>query len=206
LVLIGAHWDRPQRLAALRDASSKELFVFLSMRLDLGQSKGSVMSDEHGIPVHVVEIPDVDAAMFRLRLAGKSTRDIARELRVKEDKVRETVQRMLMPITPQLKLTALQEALERLDLYQASQHQAAVKGDREAIAMCLKIEEQRADLLGTRAPSAVRIDPVQLVEQAQPQPTVSDRIREALDRVAAMKASGTLISGKTAISGDEPVS
>jgi hypothetical protein len=76
-----------------------------------------------------------------------STRTIARELRVAEDKVRETVEKMLTPITPKLKLTALQEALERFDLYQASQHQAAVNGDREAIAMCLKIEEQRADLL-----------------------------------------------------------
>jgi hypothetical protein len=147
------------------------------------------MSDDRDIPTTIVEIPDVDAAMFRLRLAGKSTRDIARELRVAEDKVRETVHRMLMPITPQLKLTALQEALERFDQYQASQHQAAVKGDREAIAMCLKIEEQRADLLGTRAPSAVRIDPVQLVEQAQPQKTSTDRIREALDRIAAARTS-----------------
>jgi hypothetical protein len=155
------------------------------------------MSDNSNIPTTIVEIPDVDAAMFRLRLAGKSTRDIARELRVAEDKVRETVQRMLMPITPKLKLTSLQEALERFDLYQASQHQAAVKGDREAIAMCLKIEEQRADLLGTRAPATVRLDPVQLVEQAQPQKTSTDRIREALDRIAAMKASGDLVAEKS---------
>ena len=126
-----------------------------------------------------------------------STRTIARELRVAEDKVRETVEKMLTPITPKLKLTALQEALERFDLYQASQHQAAVNGDREAIAMCLKIEEQRADLLGTRAPSAVRIDPVQLVEQAQPQKTSTDRIREALDRIAAMKASGDVAAEKS---------
>jgi Zn-dependent oligopeptidase len=173
------------------------------------------MSDDRDIPTTIVEIPDVDAAMFRLRLAGKSARDIAKELHVKEDKVRETVQRMLMPITPQLKLTALQEALERLDLYQASQHQAAVKGDREAIAMCLKIEEQRADLLGTRAPASLRIDPVQLREQAEPQPTTTDRIRAALDRIAAMRDNSTtpaeesvrLIRGKVANgspSGGEP--
>jgi len=174
---------------------------------DLSLFCGQLMSDNSNIPTTIVEIPDVDAAMFRLRLAGKSARDIARELHVKEDKVRETVQRMLMPITPQLKLTALQEALERLDLYQASQHQAAVKGDRDAIAMCLKIEEQRSDLLGTRAPATVRIDPVQLREQAEPPKTTTDRIREALDRIAAMKDNGTLpvaeesvrlISGKVA--------
>jgi hypothetical protein len=53
--------------------------------------------------------------------------------------------------------------------------------------MCLKIEEQRADLLGTRAPSTVRIDPVQLMEQAQPQKTSTERIREALDRIRAEK-------------------
>jgi hypothetical protein len=145
------------------------------------------MNDERDVAVHIVEIPDLDAAMFRLQLAGKSTRDIAKELRVAEDRVRETVQRMLMPITPQLKLTALQEALERFDQYQASQHQAAVKGDREAIAMCLKIEEQRADLLGTRAPASLRIDPVQLREQAEPQMNTTERIRAALDRIAAMR-------------------
>jgi hypothetical protein len=148
------------------------------------------MTDDRNIPTTIVEIVDVDMAMFRLRLAGKSCRMIARELRVAEDKVRETVEKMLTPITPKLKLTALQEALERFDLYQASQHQAAVNGDREAIAMCLKIEEQRADLLGTRAPAAVRIDPVQLVEQAQPPKTSTDRIWEAIERIKNEKIGG----------------
>ena len=63
--------------------------------------------------------------------------------------------------------------------------------------MCLKIEEQRADLLGTRAPASLRIDPVQLREQAEPQPTTTDRIRAALDRIAAMKASGELVAEKS---------
>jgi hypothetical protein len=147
------------------------------------------MTDDRSIPTTIVEIVDVDMAMFRLRLAGKSTRMIARELHVAEDKVRETVEKMLTPITPKLKATALELELERLDQYQASQHQDAINGDREAIAMCLKIAELRADFLGTRAPAALRIDPVQLMEQAQPQKTSTDRIREALDRIAAMKAS-----------------
>jgi hypothetical protein len=93
-----------------------------------------------------------------------------------------------------LKATALELALERFDQYQASQHQDAINGDREAIAMCLKIEEQRADLLGTRAPASLRIDPVQLVEQAKPQQTTTERIQAALDRIAAMKASGDLVA------------
>src|SRR5262245_44357263 len=145
------------------------------------------MNKNPTIPTTIVEIPDIDMAMFRLRLAGKSTRAIAHALHVSEDKVRETVEKMLTPVTPKLKATALELALERFDLYQASQHQAAIDGDRDAIAMCLKIEEQRADLLGTRAPSGVRIDPVQLVEQAQPVQTTTDRIMAALNRVAAMK-------------------
>jgi hypothetical protein len=100
----------------------------------------------------------------------------------------------LTPVTPRLKATALELALERFDQYQASQHQDAINGNRKAIAMCLKIEEQRADLLGTRAPTGVRIDPVQLMEQAQPQQTSTDRIKAALDRIAAMKASGDLVA------------
>jgi hypothetical protein len=168
------------------------------------------MGDDN-IPTTIVEIIDVDAAMFRLRLAGKSTRAIARELRVAEDKVRETVEKMLTPVTPKLKANAVELALERFDLYQASQHQAALNGDREAIAMCLKIEEQRADLLGTRAPSHVRVDPVLLMQQAEPQKTSTERIREALDRIAAMKTDNNpiveksvrLISGKVANGSDE---
>jgi hypothetical protein len=50
---------------------------------------------------------------------------IARELHVAEDKVRDTVEKMLTPVTPNLKATALELALERLDQYQASQHQDA---------------------------------------------------------------------------------
>jgi hypothetical protein len=149
------------------------------------------MTDDRTIPTTIVEIVDVDMAMFRLRLAGKSTRMIARELHIAEDKVRETVEKMLTPVTPKLKANAVELALERFDQYQASQHQAAIEGDRDAIAMCLKIEEQRADLLGTRAPASLRIDPVQLREQAEPQPTTTDRIRAALDRIAAMRDNST---------------
>jgi hypothetical protein len=155
------------------------------------------LADDRTIPTTIVEIVDVDTAMFRLRLEGKSTRAIARELRVSEDKVRETVEKMLTPITPKLKATALELELERLDQYQASQHQDAINGDREAIAMCLKIAELRADFLGTRAPAALRIDPVQLMEQAKPQETSTDKIRAALDRIAAMKASGELPADKS---------
>jgi hypothetical protein len=120
---------------------------------------------------------------------GCVTRAIARELHVAEDKVRETVERMLTPITPKMKATALELELERLDQYTASQHQAAVNGDRDAITMCLKIAELRADFLGTRAPAAVRVDPVMLMQQAEPQMNSTDRIRAALDRIAAMKPS-----------------
>jgi hypothetical protein len=107
------------------------------------------MPDDRNIPTTIVEIVDVDMAMFRLRLAGKSCRMIARELHVAEDKVRETVEKMLTPITPKMKATALELELERLDQYQASQHEDAIKGDRDAIACCLKIAELRADFLGT---------------------------------------------------------
>jgi hypothetical protein len=113
---------------------------------------------------------------------------------------------MLTPITPKLKATALELELERLDQDQASQHQDAINGDRDAIAMCLKIAELRADFLGTRAPASLRIDPVQLREQAQPVETTTERIRRALDEIAARKPredpiaeeSVRLIRGRTA--------
>jgi hypothetical protein len=63
--------------------------------------------------------------------------------------------------------------------------------------MCLKIEEQRADLLGTRAPASLRIDPVQLMEQAQPQKTSTERILEALNRIAAEPKNGDPLADKS---------
>jgi hypothetical protein len=103
------------------------------------------------------------------------------------------------PVTPKMKATALELELERLDQYQASQHQDAINGDRDAIAMCLQIAELRADFLGTRAPASLRIDPVQLMEQAQPQKTSTERIKEAIDRIRAE-------SGRPALDWDGPPS
>jgi hypothetical protein len=43
----------------------------------------------------------------------------------------------------------------------------------------------------------VRIDPVRLMEQAQPQPTTTDRIREALDRIAAQRTNNSSVADES---------
>lgn len=150
------------------------------------------MTDSSNVPTKIVEIVDLDTAMYRLRLAGKSCRMIAKELRVPEDRVRETIEKMLTPVTPKLKAQVLELELERLDEYQASQHQAAAEGNRNAIAMCLRISEARADLLGLRAPASVRLDPVQLVAQAEPKLTSTQDIRAVLDQIVGSGFTGAL--------------
>ena len=102
------------------------------------------MANSSNIPTHIVEIADVDTQLFQLRLAGKSTRAIARALKVSEDKVRDTVERMQVPLTPKSKASMLMLELERLDVFQASQYADAQKGDRAAIACSLEIMKHRA--------------------------------------------------------------
>jgi hypothetical protein len=81
---------------------------------------------------------------------------------------------------------------------------ATLPGDPYEIAMAAGgLEDHWAN---TRAPASLRINPVQLREQAQPVETTTERIRRALDEIAARKPkedpiaeeSVRLIRGRTA--------
>jgi len=145
------------------------------------------MSDDvkpDDVPVNVVELVDHSQAMFRLRLAGESVREIARQYRISEKRVQETIERMCTPITKQMKAHTLELELERLDELQAAFYRAAREGNLGAAAITLKIVERRAAMLGLDAPSAVRTDPVLLIESSKPQETSTDKIMAALNRIA----------------------
>ena len=73
--------------------------------------------------------------------------------------------------------------LERLDVFQASQFADAQKGDRAAIACSLEIMKHRAALAGIYAAANLRIDPIQLIEAAQPQETTTEQIQRVIDKI-----------------------
>ena len=139
------------------------------------------MNANSTIPTHFLEITDVDMQIFQLRLAGKSAKAVTRVLKISEDRVKQTIDAALPPLTAKTKADMLLLELARLDVYQTSQYAAAAKGDRAAIACSLEITKMRADLAGLWAASNVRLDPILLVEAGQPQLSTSDKIQAALD-------------------------
>ena len=79
------------------------------------------------------------------------------------------------------RLRAVALDLERLEAMQARFLHDALNGDLGAGHLCLKIAERRAAMLGTDAP--VRVDAVQLTQVNGPEPTSTEKIRAAIDRI-----------------------
>jgi len=78
-----------------------------------------------------------------------------------------------------LKLHAVELELERLDDLTRTYHPKAKAGDAQAAAICLRLQEQRARLLGLRGP--MRAD-VRAKAEALPHQSGHDRIRAAVER------------------------
>jgi hypothetical protein len=129
--------------------------------------------------------PDRDEQMFQERLTGTSIRTIARRFRVSEGEVRNAIGRVCAPVNEQLRKHTLEIELERMDDLLRPFYLEARDGNVAAAAICVKISERRARFLGIDAP--VQVDPVALTAAATPAQTSTDRIRAALDRIAAMK-------------------
>ena len=72
--------------------------------------------------------------------------------------------------------------IRRLDQLAATYHPKAIQGDAQAAALVLKIQERRSSLLGTDSP--LKVDAVQVRAEAQPRPSATDRILEALEQFA----------------------
>jgi uncharacterized linocin/CFP29 family protein len=144
------------------------------------------------------DVNDVTAyEMFKLRVIGRSWRRIAQQFGCDEATVHKAIDRMLPVIDTQMRVRMHGLELERLDELTEAVHPLAVKGDLAAIATEIKIGERRSSLAGLDAPQ--RLD-MQLVEAAaKPPETTTDRIRAALDRIAAMRPT----NGKADATGEE---
>ena len=128
------------------------------------------------IPSTIVEVCDAETVMYRLRLQGVGVKELAKQFKVPEKRVREIVEKMCEPIDALTRGRMLQIELERLEELQRAHHEAATHGDTTATVVLLKIAEHRAALAGLFASAAVRADPVQLVEAGHTRLTTTDRI------------------------------
>jgi hypothetical protein len=106
-------------------------------------------------------------------------------LSVKE--VDEAIERCCQPIDEPFRLTTIYLELERLDRLTEAFYCKAVNGNPASAAIVLKVNERRSAILGLDVPAGIRRDPVLLQIEQQPQPTTTDRIRAALDRIAATR-------------------
>src|SRR5262245_6985803 len=130
---------------------------------------------------------DVEEQIFRLRLAGRSMRHLAKQFGRSIEEVAEICERMCQPVSPATRRAALALDLERLDAIQEVFYQKAQEGDCGAAMVLLRCQERRSSLLGLDIPAAARgASPVQ-IEIAAATETTTDRIRRALEHLAAQR-------------------
>ena len=129
---------------------------------------------------------DIATKMLRLRVAGQSERRIAAQFNISQAAVRTTINRMLPVVDTAYRVQAHGLELARLDELHSAYYDKAASGNNETAALlCLKIVEQRSNLLGVNAP--VRLD-MQLVEQISgPTPSTTDRIEAAINAVISQR-------------------
>src|SRR5262245_46325983 len=129
-----------------------------------------------------VEVVDRDEQIFRARLAGKPVRVIAKQFALSTEEVSKIVEERCTPLSPAMRRQALQLDLERLDALQTVFHEQAMRGDPASAAVCIKILERRALVLGFDQPASTRVSPIEVV--TKPAETTTDRIRRALEDLA----------------------
>jgi hypothetical protein len=97
------------------------------------------------------------------------------------------IERCCRPLDEPFRLQTVFLELERLDRLTEAFYRKATAGDAISATIVLKVNERRSAILGLDVPAGIRRDPVLLQIEQQPQPTTTDRIRAALDRIAATR-------------------
>jgi hypothetical protein len=126
-----------------------------------------------------------DDTIIRQRIAGRAVRDIAKSQRVDVRAVNEAIDRFAdSVITDKTRKHSLALELARLDELQEVFYQRALEGDVQCGALVTKIIERRCVMLGLSTPQTAVL---QIVEEAAPKVTTTDRIEAALNALAASK-------------------
>jgi hypothetical protein len=128
-----------------------------------------------------------DLDIFERRLNGRGVHTIARELGLSPADVDAAIERCCQPLDEPFRLTTIYLELAHLDRLTEAFYRKATAGDAVSATIVLKVNERRSSILGLDVPAGIRRDPVLLQIEQQPQPTTTDRIRAALDRIAATR-------------------
>jgi hypothetical protein len=130
-----------------------------------------------------------DLEVFEKRLAGASVHAIAKEMHLPVKEIDAALTRACCPLDEGFRLTTIGLELARFDQLVRVFYEKALDGDASAANVLIKVSERRAAILGLDVPAASRQDPVVLQTGQTPQPTTTERIRAALDRIAGQRTA-----------------
>jgi hypothetical protein len=140
------------------------------------------MSEENGNVTQLLTPAARDQQMLQLRLAGVSIGVIAQRFKVRPKKVLDALDALLPELNNETRARYMRESIAALDTL-ASWWWGQAKTSMGAAALCLKIQERRASLLGLDTPAHVKVDLV--TEGAGPQQTSTEELLAALNRIAS---------------------
>ena len=124
-----------------------------------------------------------DDIILKARVSGKSVAWIAREHGCSEEAIEAVLDRHVdVLMTDKALRQALMLELKRLDDYVETFHPKAQEGDPVCGALCVKISERRATLLGLNAPLGHAVQIIHRTEPARAL-TSTQKIRAAMDNV-----------------------
>jgi hypothetical protein len=122
---------------------------------------------------------DDDDLIVRQRIAGRSVRAIAKALSISVAEVNRAIDRWAETVVnPALRKQTLALELARLDEMQLVFYERALEGDVPSGALVSKLIERRGVMLGLHTPQTAVL---QIVDEAKPRETSTDRIERALN-------------------------
>jgi len=127
---------------------------------------------------------DLDDVIVEERIAGKSSRALARQHRCSTAEVEAAVDRRLdYALDTNMRVRAIKLDVVRIEQLMAPFFERATK-DRDVAAgtLCCKLLERRALLLGLDQPTQSRVDVYQV--QREGEPHEFDRVHDAILRIA----------------------
>jgi hypothetical protein len=136
----------------------------------------------------VVNLLDLDAEILRQRLNGTSIRRLAREFKIPEYQVLQSLDRSLPPISAETRVRLYREDLCRLDDMLTAFYPQAKNGMQGAATICLKLLERRSAMTGSDAPQRVDVT----VKQAAEEPNSTIMLLNELNRIAAERDPKTI--------------
>jgi hypothetical protein len=130
------------------------------------------------------ELERLDRQVVQMRTDGKSEAEISSLLGVTVADIHRAIdKRAAVVLSAQNRVRRIYLELQRLDELQVPFQKQAKAGDVASGALCVKIQERRATLMGLNAP--LKVDPIALVEAAGARQTSTEQLRAVFDNLMA---------------------